>query len=176
MINLLSKGTSRAVRRTFWLIKVVPTWKKFEKRCYTWSPYVCCLPWRAQDGRWNFVRDMGWVPLYFIMYLFICIWGAKSAIVQLDWLATGRTRKHLGLNCIRPFVRRLCLFSSIIYRGTCTAPSVRPPRGRARTARAEVCGPLVGEPRTARAERSPLLARKESFGREMADWILSYRG
>jgi hypothetical protein len=24
---------SRVVRRTFWLIKVVPTWKKFEKRC-----------------------------------------------------------------------------------------------------------------------------------------------
>jgi hypothetical protein len=49
----------------------------------------------------------------------------------IDWLATGRTRKHLGLNCIRPFVRRLCLFSSVIYRGTSTAPSVRPPRGRA---------------------------------------------
>jgi hypothetical protein len=24
---------SRVVRRTFWLIKVVPTWKKFQKRC-----------------------------------------------------------------------------------------------------------------------------------------------
>jgi hypothetical protein len=24
---------SRVHRRTFWLIKVVPTWKKFEKRC-----------------------------------------------------------------------------------------------------------------------------------------------
>jgi hypothetical protein len=49
----------------------------------------------------------------------------------VDWLATGRTRKHFGLNCIRPFMRRLCLFSSVIYRGTRTAPSVRPPRGRA---------------------------------------------
>jgi hypothetical protein len=49
----------------------------------------------------------------------------------LDWLATGRTRKHLGLCCIRPFVRRLCLFSSVIYRGTRTAPSMWPPRGRA---------------------------------------------
>jgi hypothetical protein len=50
---------------------------------------------------------------------------------SLDWLATGRTRKHLGFCCIRPFVRRLCLFSSVIYRGTRTAPSMRPPRGRA---------------------------------------------
>jgi hypothetical protein len=37
----------------------------------------------------------------------------------------------LRVNCIRPFVRRLCLFSSVIYKGTRTAPSVRPPRGRA---------------------------------------------
>jgi hypothetical protein len=50
---------------------------------------------------------------------------------RLDWLVTGRTRKHLGLNCIRPFVRRLCLFSSVFYRGTRTAPSVRLPHGRA---------------------------------------------
>jgi hypothetical protein len=51
--------------------------------------------------------------------------------LDLDWLVTGRTRKHLGLYCIRPFVHRLCLFSSVIYRGTRTAPSVRAPRGRA---------------------------------------------
>jgi hypothetical protein len=51
--------------------------------------------------------------------------------VKVDWLATGRTRKQLGLYCIRPFVHRLCLFSSVIYRGTRTAPSVRPPRGTA---------------------------------------------
>jgi hypothetical protein len=25
---------NRVVRRTFWLINVVPTWKKFEKRCH----------------------------------------------------------------------------------------------------------------------------------------------
>jgi hypothetical protein len=53
-------------------------------------------------------------------------WG-----LDLDWLATGRTRKHLGLYLIRPIVRRLCLFSSVIYSGTRTAPSVRPSRGRA---------------------------------------------
>jgi hypothetical protein len=34
------------------------------------------------------------------------------------------------------------------------------------------CGPLPrGEPRIARAERSPLLAREESFGREMAGYF-----
>jgi hypothetical protein len=32
--QLAFKGDkSRVVHRTFWLIKVVPTWKKFEKRC-----------------------------------------------------------------------------------------------------------------------------------------------
>jgi hypothetical protein len=30
---------------------------------------------------------------------------------------------------------------------------------------------LVGEPRTARAERSPVLAREESFGRKMAGYF-----
>jgi hypothetical protein len=55
----------------------------------------------------------------------------QRARAMEDWLATGRTRKHLGLYCIRPFVRRLCLFSSVIYSGTRTAPSVRPPHGRA---------------------------------------------
>jgi hypothetical protein len=30
---MLRTFKSRVVRRTFWLIKVVPTWKKFEKRC-----------------------------------------------------------------------------------------------------------------------------------------------
>jgi hypothetical protein len=73
-------------------------------------------------------------------------------------------RKHLDLNCIRPFVRRLCLFSSAIYRGTSSAPSVRPPHGESRTAQAEACGPLVGEPQTAREEWSPLLAKEESSG------------
>jgi hypothetical protein len=38
-----------------------------------------------------------------------------NKLSHLDWLATGRT----------------CLFSSVIYRGTHTTPSVRPPRGRA---------------------------------------------
>ena len=31
---MLRTFKSRVVRRTFWLIKMVPTWKKFEKRCY----------------------------------------------------------------------------------------------------------------------------------------------
>jgi hypothetical protein len=57
--------------------------------------------------------------------------GSRERWRGIDWLATGRTRKHLGLNCIRPFVHHLCLFSSIIYRGTHTAPSMRPPHGRA---------------------------------------------
>jgi hypothetical protein len=57
--------------------------------------------------------------------------GVEDLDLDLDWLETWRTRKHLGLYCIRPFVRRLCLFSSVIYRGTRTTPSVRLPRGRA---------------------------------------------
>jgi hypothetical protein len=37
---------SRAVRRTFWLIKVVPTWKKFGKRCTSPpKPLIVTLLW-----------------------------------------------------------------------------------------------------------------------------------
>jgi hypothetical protein len=100
-------------------------------------------------------------------------WSCRYPCVCLegliDWLATGRTRKHLGLNCIQPFVRRLCVCFPPSSTG---APA--PLRacgllvGEPRTAQAEVCSPRVGEPRTTRAERSPLLVRKESFGREMA--------
>ena len=56
---------------------------------YTWSPYVHHMPWHAQYGRWNFLRDTDGVhwtrlsPHYFLLYLFICIWGAMSALVQL---------------------------------------------------------------------------------------------
>jgi hypothetical protein len=73
----------------------------------------------------------------------------------VDWLATGLPHKHLGLYCVDPFVRRLCLFSSVNDREARTASS--------------------SELRTAWAEQSPLLARKESFGRETTDRILSYR-
>jgi hypothetical protein len=42
--QLAFKGDkSRAVRRTFWLINVVPTWKQFEKRCSTLYTVQCTL-------------------------------------------------------------------------------------------------------------------------------------
>jgi hypothetical protein len=71
-------------------------------------------------------------------------------------------------------VRRFCLYSFVIYRGIhtdrarseCAALSRRAPNHSERAARS-----LAGEPRTARAERSPLLAREESFGREMAGYF-----
>jgi hypothetical protein len=74
---------------------------------------------------------------------------------DLVWLVTGRTRKHLGLFRIRPFVRRLCLFSSVIYRGNRTAPSVRPSRGRApnRSGRTE---PSISEEVKLRARNDQL--------------------
>jgi hypothetical protein len=37
---MLRTFKSRVVRRTFWLIKVVPTWKEFEKRCCKMSVLI----------------------------------------------------------------------------------------------------------------------------------------
>jgi hypothetical protein len=83
------------------------------------------------------------------------LYALTLCTLPLDWLATGRTRKHLGLCCIRPFVRRLCLFSSVIYRGTHIAPSVRPSRGRApiRSGRTE---PSISEEGKLRARNGRL--------------------
>jgi hypothetical protein len=61
----------------------------------------------------------------------------------------------------RPFVRRLCLFFLRHLQG--------------HPYRTEHAALSWEEPRTARAEQSPLLVRKESFGREMADLISPYR-
>jgi hypothetical protein len=55
---------SRVVRRTFWLIKVVPTWKKFEKRCFTQT-----------DGR-HFT--LSWARAY-------CIAGIKLESSEKVW-------------------------------------------------------------------------------------------
>jgi hypothetical protein len=66
-------------------------------------------------------------------------------------------------------VCRLCLYFSVIFRGTRTDRARGPPLESPEPLRA--CRPLVGESRTARAERSPLLAREESFGREMAGYF-----
>ena len=41
---MLRTFKSRVVRRTFWLIKMVPTWKKFEKRCSTPMEFCLCAP------------------------------------------------------------------------------------------------------------------------------------
>jgi hypothetical protein len=79
---------------------------------------------------------------------------------HIDWHATGLPHKHLGLYCVDPL---------------CAACVCFPPSTTEAPAPLRACGPLVEEPRTARAEQSPLLARKESFGQEMTDRILSYR-
>jgi len=58
---------------------------------YTITLFVPRLPWLAPCGRWNFLRDTGVVHRitlivslhYLFMYLFICIWGATSELVQL---------------------------------------------------------------------------------------------
>jgi hypothetical protein len=48
MINLLSKGTRvRWSAELFWLTKVVPTSKKFEKRCHRVKK-ICC-PWQEEN-------------------------------------------------------------------------------------------------------------------------------
>jgi hypothetical protein len=62
---------------------------KYVLSCVHDCPFVPRLPWHAQYGRWNFLRDtggvhrIGWSPHYFLIYLFICVWGAKSILVCL---------------------------------------------------------------------------------------------
>jgi hypothetical protein len=77
-------------------------------------------------------------------------------IIGLDWHCD---RKNLGLCCIH-FIFAACV---------CFPLS---PTGASVPLRA--CGPLMGGPRTDLAKQSPLLARKESFGREMVDLISPY--
>jgi hypothetical protein len=50
-------------------------------------------------------------------------------------------------------VRRLCLYSSVIFRGTCADRARGPPLESPEPPR--VCGPLGGEPRTAPSVRPP---------------------
>jgi hypothetical protein len=49
---------------------------------FCWTECTC-IPWHAQYGRWNFLRDLRRVHKVLTIFLFICIWGAKSAFVQL---------------------------------------------------------------------------------------------
>jgi hypothetical protein len=95
---------------------------------YTWCSDSHASPYWTFIHRWI---SMGFTPSLRCSSSVHVASGAAVFTLDLDWLATGRTRKHLGLYCIRTFVRHLCLFSSVIYRGTRTAMSVRPPRGRA---------------------------------------------
>jgi hypothetical protein len=58
-------------------------------------------------------------------------------------LRPGRPRKHLGLRFIRPIVRHLCLYSSVISRGTRTDRARGPPQGGPEPLR--VCDSLMLE-------------------------------
>ena len=51
----------------------------------TQSPYVHCMPWHAQYGRWNFLRDMGGVHEigYKSSLFFICLFASEEKNVCL---------------------------------------------------------------------------------------------
>jgi hypothetical protein len=91
------------------------------------------------------------------MYSFYCK-CEFTAYIKIDWLATGKTRKHLGLYYTGP----LCAARVSIFRQLQGHPFCSPERS----------GPLVGEPRTARTRTKPSVSEGGKLGREMADWIL----
>jgi hypothetical protein len=95
--------------------------------------------------------------IIFVKHL-VCFARPDAHLVDVDWLATELPHKH-------------CIASALL----CAACVCFPPSTTGAPAPLRACGPLMEEPRTARAEQSPLLARKESFGRETTDRILSYR-
>jgi hypothetical protein len=98
---------------------------------------------------------------------------------------TGKTRKHLGLKLFYPLCTACVCFppssSGTPVPTEPVAPRWRGPNHSEYVALLEgpeplrACGPLMGESRTAQAERSPLLARKESFRRENGRLVWPYR-
>jgi hypothetical protein len=74
---------------------------------------------------------------------------------SIDWLANGKTRKHLGLYYTGP----LCAARVSFLRQLQGHPCCSPERG----------GPLMGEPRTARARAEPSVCEGGKLGREMTD-------
>jgi len=53
--------------------------KSFHHCVHDHHMYIVCPDMLSTVG----VHQIGWSPHYFLIYLFICIWGAKSALVQL---------------------------------------------------------------------------------------------
>jgi hypothetical protein len=126
-----------------------------------------------------------------------CSIQAVKVVCRLA-LRPGRPRKHLGLKLFNPLCAACNLFFLRHLQGRlCCSRACGPLTGGPRTARSHrshtepsiseegkylfppvidrgtaplrACCLLEEEPRNARAKRSPLSARKESFGREMAD-------
>jgi hypothetical protein len=87
--------------------------------------------------------------------------------IEIEFLATGKTHKHLGLKLFDPLCAACVCFLPSSSGAPVPTESVAP-RWRApnRSERVSLllespeplraCGPFVGEPRTPRAERSPL--------------------
>jgi hypothetical protein len=71
----------------------------------------------------------------------------------VDWLATGKTRKHLGLYYTGPLCAACFSFLHQLQGHPCCSP--------------KHSGPLMGQPRTAQAE--PSVSEGGKVGREMAD-------
>ena len=88
---MLRTFKSRVVRRTFWLIKMVPTWKKFGKRCFkvltshihftyavinlsTYLSHCNCTHILCISVGMNGLLTMWWLIKGFCTKLFFCKW------------------------------------------------------------------------------------------------------
>jgi hypothetical protein len=113
------------------------------------------------------------------------IYGSLSAKgLELEFLATGKPRKHLGLRLLDPLCAACVYFPPSSSEGSIPTEPAAPHRGAPNRSECATISwwmapnhseraarSLAGGPRTARAERSPLLAREESVGREMAGYF-----
>jgi hypothetical protein len=90
---------SRVVRGTFWLIKVVPTWEKFGKRCTrsysafgkSLCTYKSCWKWyprerRCRPGPFNFIRKH---------FLQICLWDVSYVRSYCSFNSLSSVKRQL---------------------------------------------------------------------------------
>ena len=112
----------RVVRRTFWLIKMVPTWKKFEKRWLnTWSQ--CSGMWHPVD--WHVITDVlkthsraAWHMMMKMMMMMKALFFPKGKNLLADRASHPRRIESSGLRLtdFHPWNTKTCRSVSVVKR------------------------------------------------------------
>ena len=85
---------------------------------YTRSAFVPRLPWLARCSRWNFLRDTGgvhWIHTLssLFVYVFICILGVKSTLIQLSTQKLYSHNRQENIRCFPPEITPLFLLTTL---------------------------------------------------------------